>query len=61
MAARQAAANLIFSRGTPIRAALFSLCSNLCDPGENSNMPYILLWLLGIPLPIILIIALLWH
>ena len=29
--------------------------------GRSLNMGYILLWLLGIPLPIILILALLWH
>jgi hypothetical protein len=25
------------------------------------TMPYILLWLLGIPIPIIILLALLWH
>lgn len=36
------------------------VCGFARDTGET-NMPYILLWLLGIPLPIILILVLLWH
>jgi hypothetical protein len=28
---------------------------------EGSEMPYILLWLLGVPLPILIILLLLWH
>jgi hypothetical protein len=28
---------------------------------QEEKMPYILLWLLGIPIPIIILLILLWH
>ncbi len=31
------------------------------DPQQGDNMRSILLWLLGVPIPIIILIALFWH
>jgi hypothetical protein len=44
-----------------IQGSLSSPARDVPDIGENSMGRGILLWLLGVPIPIIIILALIWH